>query len=76
MTPDVSEIEVVEVNENKFVIAASIIPFSMAGTLIRIGLERLQDYPGMPVFGLVHAQWIGCLIMGIATKNRYLLLLW
>lgn len=65
-----AEVKSVEVIENKLVIAASIIPFSIAGTLIRIALTRLQDYSGAPVFGLVYAQWVGCLIMGIAVKNK------
>ncbi|KAI8378690.1 CrcB-like protein-domain-containing protein [Choanephora cucurbitarum] len=57
-------------NENKLVIAALLIPFSIAGTLIRIGVTRLQDYEGAPVFSLVYAQWIGCLVMGIALSNK------
>lgn len=70
------QIDVVEINENKLVIAASIIPFSIAGTLIRLAIMQLEDYPGMPVFSLVYVQWIGCLIMGIAAKNKNLLFLW
>ncbi|KAI8645111.1 CrcB-like protein-domain-containing protein [Parasitella parasitica] len=65
----------VEVNENKIAVAAAIIPFSIAGTLIRIALGRLQDYTGAPVFALVYAQWVGCLIMGLASKNKSALIL-
>ncbi|EPB82034.1 hypothetical protein HMPREF1544_11238 [Mucor circinelloides 1006PhL] len=65
-----------EINENKIAVAAAIIPFSIAGVLIRIALERLQDYTGAPVFGLVYAQWLGCLIMGLTNKNKNALFLW
>jgi hypothetical protein len=66
----------IEINENKVTIAFAIIPFSIAGTLIRLGLCRLQDFPGMPMFSLVYAQWLGCLIMGIAVKCKNPLILW
>ncbi|CEP06895.1 hypothetical protein [Parasitella parasitica] len=66
----------VEVNENRIAIAAAIIPFSIAGALIRIAIERLQDYTGAPVFALVYAQWIGCVIMGITNKNKSALISW
>lgn len=66
----------IEINENKLVIAATIIPLSMIGTLIRIALTRLQDYSGAPVFSLVYAQWLGCLIMGIVTRNKSNMFLW
>ncbi|GAN10555.1 chromosome condensation protein [Mucor ambiguus] len=64
------------INENKIAVAAAIIPFSIAGVLIRIALERLQDYTGAPVFGLVYAQWAGCLIIGLTNKNKSALFLW
>jgi fluoride ion exporter CrcB/FEX len=60
----------IAVEENKLVIAFIIIPFSIAGALIRIALQRLEVYTGAPVFGLVYAQWIGCFVMGIAVKNK------
>ncbi|KAI8095098.1 uncharacterized protein B0P05DRAFT_577070 [Gilbertella persicaria] len=69
-------VKIIQVNENKLVIAAAIVPFSIVGTLIRIGLNRLQDYSGAPVFSLVYAQWMGCFIMGIAIKNKNFLLQW
>jgi CrcB protein len=70
------QVKTIEINENKIAIAFAIIPFSIAGTLIRIALIRLQEYPGMPVFSLVYAQWVGCLIMGIAVKCKTPLILW
>ncbi|ORE01384.1 hypothetical protein BCV72DRAFT_217423 [Rhizopus microsporus var. microsporus] len=68
-----NEEKVLVVNENKFVIAATIIPFSIAGVLIRIALSRLETYSGAPVFSLVYAQWIGCFIMGVVMTNKTLL---
>ncbi|KAI9481119.1 MAG: CrcB-like protein-domain-containing protein [Benjaminiella poitrasii] len=65
-----------EINENKIAIAAAIIPFSIAGVLIRIALNRLETYPGAPVFSIVYAQWIGCFIMGIAATNKNFLFSW
>lgn len=70
------QLKTIEINENKIAIAAAIIPFSIAGVLIRIALQRLQDYTGAPVFGLVYAQWVGCLIMGLTNKNKNALFLW
>lgn len=71
-----SQLKTIVINENKVAIAFALIPFSIAGTLIRIALTRLQDYPGMPVFGLVYAQWVGCLIMGIAVKCKIPFIVW
>ncbi|KAI7905610.1 CrcB-like protein-domain-containing protein [Cokeromyces recurvatus] len=68
--------KVKEVNENKIAVAAAIIPFSIIGVLIRVELERLENFSGAPVFGLVYAQWIGCFIMGIAATNKNLLFSW
>lgn len=60
----------VAVSEKKLVLAFSIIPFAIAGALIRIGLQRLETYDGSPVFGLAYAQWLGCLIMGVVTFHK------
>lgn len=68
--------KVIEINENKLVIAAAIIPLSIAGCLIRVAITELQEYSGAPVFGIVYAQWMGCLIMGIAMKKKGLLMSW
>ncbi|KAI8379054.1 uncharacterized protein BYT42DRAFT_567242 [Radiomyces spectabilis] len=56
--------------ENKWPVAALIIPFSIAGLLIRIGLQRLETYPGAPIFGLLYAQWVGCVIMGFVAEIK------
>ncbi|KAI8980854.1 CrcB-like protein-domain-containing protein [Pilobolus umbonatus] len=68
--------QVIQVDENYIAVMAGIIPFSIAGVLIRIGLQRLQDYPGMPVGGLVYAQWTGCFILGLATKTQHNICNW
>ncbi|KAG0187386.1 hypothetical protein DFQ28_006421 [Apophysomyces sp. BC1034] len=62
--------------ENKWPVVGIIIPFSILGTLIRIGLQSLETYNGAPVFGLVYAQWIGCFIMGVVVWNKIKLLQW
>ncbi|KAI7865469.1 CrcB-like protein-domain-containing protein [Spinellus fusiger] len=66
----------IDIPENKLAIVGLIIPFSVAGVLIRIGLQRLENYSGAPVFGLIYAQWIGCFIMGITVYNKVTLLQW
>ncbi|ORX62301.1 hypothetical protein DM01DRAFT_1403974 [Hesseltinella vesiculosa] len=58
------------VYEKKMVITFMIIPFSIAGVLIRIALQRLETYSGAPVFSLIYAQWVGCFIMGIVTVYK------
>ncbi|KAI8062036.1 CrcB-like protein-domain-containing protein [Thamnidium elegans] len=68
--------KIIEINENKLAIAALIVPMSIVGTLIRIALTRLETFPGMPVFSLVYAQWVGCLIIGIVAKNKSHLFSW
>ncbi|KAI7860389.1 CrcB-like protein-domain-containing protein [Circinella umbellata] len=49
---------------------------AILGTLIRIGLQRLQTYDGQPVFALVYAQWIGCFIMGMVVQQKDVLMQW
>ncbi|KAI9276473.1 CrcB-like protein-domain-containing protein [Umbelopsis sp. AD052] len=59
-----------QVNENKLPIVAALIPLSILGALIRIGLNLLETYNGAPVFGLAYAQFIGCVIMGVVVKKK------
>lgn len=68
VTPETTNTVVVV--ENRLAYIGIIIPMSILGTLIRIGLLRLETYEGAPVFGLVYAQWIGCFIMGIAVQKK------
>ncbi|KAI9303085.1 hypothetical protein BJ944DRAFT_256879 [Cunninghamella echinulata] len=56
--------------EKKTAIGFILIPFAIAGVLIRIALQRLEAYDGAPVFPLVYAQWVGCFIMGIVTTQK------
>ncbi|CAO3590535.1 unnamed protein product [Absidia cylindrospora] len=60
----------ITVYEKKFAITFIIIPFAIAGALIRVALQRLETFPGAPVFSLVYAQWVGCFIMGIVTLHK------
>ncbi|KAI8089908.1 CrcB-like protein-domain-containing protein [Halteromyces radiatus] len=61
------------VYEKKLVIGFLIIPFAIAGALIRVGLQQLETYNGAPVFPLIYAQWLGCVIMGIVTIHKHYL---
>ncbi|KAF9969957.1 hypothetical protein BGZ73_007481 [Actinomortierella ambigua] len=49
---------------------AMIIPNAILGVLIRLGIVYIQTFPGQPVFPLVWAQFIGCLIMGLLVSTR------
>ncbi|CAM0141759.1 hypothetical protein VKS41_008904 [Umbelopsis sp. WA50703] len=60
--------------ENKLIIFAALIPVSILGMLIRIGLSSLETYAGAPVFALAYVQFIGCIIMGFVTKHKDYLL--
>ncbi|KAJ2962920.1 hypothetical protein NQZ79_g1969 [Umbelopsis isabellina] len=60
--------------ENKLIIFAALIPVSIIGMLIRVGLTSLETYSGAPVFALVYVQFIGCTIMGFVAKKKDFLL--
>jgi fluoride ion exporter CrcB/FEX len=64
----------IQLYENKLTIFAALIPMSILGTLIRLGLNLLETYNGSPVFALAYPQFVGCLIMGIAVKKKDVLL--
>ncbi|RUS21971.1 CrcB-like protein-domain-containing protein [Endogone sp. FLAS-F59071] len=61
-----------EILEKKLPIATILIPFSIFGVLVRLGVTQLDTYTGAPVFPLSHVQLIGCVIMGfcLARKSR------
>ncbi|KAJ2955684.1 hypothetical protein NQZ79_g8348 [Umbelopsis isabellina] len=63
-----------QLNENKLIIFAILIPVSILGMLIRLGLSLLESYAGAPVFALAYVQFIGCVIMGLVTDNKDYLL--
>ncbi|KAI9471478.1 CrcB-like protein-domain-containing protein [Coemansia mojavensis] len=46
----------------------------MLGVLVRVHMTRLFTYHGAPIYGLIWAQMTGCLIMGIATRTKGILL--
>ncbi|KAJ2067078.1 hypothetical protein GGH13_005455 [Coemansia sp. S155-1] len=52
----------------------SLVFFSMVGVLVRVHVNRLFSYPGVPVFGLIWVQILGCFIMGMAMRLKGVLL--
>ncbi|CAN8096714.1 unnamed protein product [Discula destructiva] len=46
--------------------------FSFLGTLARLGLQALTDYPGAPVFPSVWFNFGGSLVMGFLAEDRML----
>lgn len=65
-----TEAPTLQIYENKLPIFAALIPVSILGALIRIGLNLLETYNGAPVFGLAYAQFVGCVIMGVVVKKK------
>jgi fluoride ion exporter CrcB/FEX len=52
-----------------------LILFSILGTLARLGLQHLTEYPGAPViFGVLWANFGGSLVMGFLAEDRMLFL--
>ncbi|ORZ07521.1 CrcB-like protein-domain-containing protein [Lobosporangium transversale] len=49
---------------------ALIIPFSILGLLIRLGLVSIETFPGQQVFALAWPQFIGCMFMGLFVSTR------
>lgn len=50
-----------------------LIIFSILGTLARLGLQAITVYPGAPVvFGVLWANFAGCLVMGFLGEDRML----
>ncbi|RGB35860.1 CrcB-like protein [Rhizophagus diaphanus] len=60
----------IELGEKKAVVLSILIPFSIIGALIRIGLNILHSYPGSPVFSLIYPQFVGCVIMGFCLARK------
>lgn len=46
--------------------------FAMAGSLVRIGLERLTTFPGSAYGGVLWANFCGCILMGYFVKSSRL----
>ncbi|KAJ2824606.1 hypothetical protein IWW50_003254 [Coemansia erecta] len=55
-------------------VVASLVLFSMLGVLVRIYLTRLFTYHGTPIYALIWTQMLGCLVMGVATRTKGVLL--
>lgn len=51
-------------------IPALIIPCSILGVLIRLGLKYIATFPGQQVFPLIWPQFVGCLLMGFFVSTR------
>lgn len=51
-------------------IPALIIPCSILGVLIRLGLKYITTFPGQQVFPLIWAQFVGCVLMGLFVSTR------
>jgi len=47
-----------------FPVIALLMPASVFGVLVRLGLVALMNYDGHAVFPLAYAQAVGCLVMG------------
>jgi hypothetical protein len=60
----------IELGEKKVIVLSILIPFSIIGALIRIGLNVLHTYPGSPVFSLIYPQFVGCVIMGFCLARK------
>lgn len=51
-------------------IPALIIPCSILGVMIRLGLKYIATFPGQQVFPLIWAQFVGCVLMGLFVSKR------
>ncbi|KAG0364623.1 CrcB-like protein-domain-containing protein [Gamsiella multidivaricata] len=47
-----------------------IVPFSILGLLIRLGLVSIETFSGQQVFALAWPQFIGCVLMGLFVTTR------
>ncbi|PSR83319.1 CrcB-like protein-domain-containing protein [Coniella lustricola] len=56
----------------QFYTVSYLIFFSFLGTLARLGLQWLTDYPGAPVFPSVWFNFGGSLVMGFLSEDRML----
>lgn len=54
----------------RVLLPAIIIPFSIMGLLIRLGLVSIETFAGQQVFALAWPQFIGCLLMGLFVSTR------
>lgn len=52
------------------VLPSLIIPFSILGLLIRLGLVWIETFSGQQVFALAWPQFVGCVLMGLFVSTR------
>lgn len=49
---------------------ALLLPFSILGLLVRLGLQALVSYDPHAVFPLAYPQFVGCFVMGLAIPLK------
>ncbi|KAF9899875.1 hypothetical protein EC991_008219, partial [Linnemannia zychae] len=54
----------------RILLPAMIIPFSILGLLIRLGLVSIETFAGQQVFALAWPQFVGCVFMGLFVSIR------
>ncbi|KAG0200381.1 hypothetical protein BGX33_011047, partial [Mortierella sp. NVP41] len=54
----------------RILLPALIIPFSILGLLIRLGLVSIETFEGQQVFALAWPQFVGCMLMGLFVSTR------
>ncbi|KAK3829632.1 MAG: CrcB-like protein-domain-containing protein [Linnemannia gamsii] len=57
-------------NRARILFPAVIIPFSILGLLIRLGLVSIETFAGQQVFSLAWPQFVGCVLMGLFASTR------
>ncbi|KAF9165135.1 hypothetical protein DFQ26_000579 [Actinomortierella ambigua] len=62
--------ELLKAKSRTWLFVAMIIPNAILGVLIRLGVVYIETFPDQPVFPLIWAQFIGCLIMGLLVSTR------
>ncbi|CAG8641517.1 21571_t:CDS:2 [Gigaspora margarita] len=60
--------------ERHAITIAILIPFSIIGVLIRLGLIQLHTYQGAPVFALIYPQFVGCTIFGFCLARKWFIM--
>ena len=51
-------------------IIALLMPASVFGVLVRLGLDALTSYEGESIFPLAYVQGVGCLVMGFCLALK------
>ncbi|RIB06528.1 CrcB-like protein [Gigaspora rosea] len=64
----------IDLVERHAITIAILIPFSIIGVLIRLGLIQLHTYQGAPVFALIYPQFVGCTIFGFCLARKWFIM--